>query len=255
MNIDYPTIDRPATPDFVLEVLIDSHRQQCEYDPEADSTINLSFNSTIQEWRSACDLVSSRELGRALNEIWETNLSDEQWDAVLTPAHEKTLSNVCELIAAHVAQPIVRPAQFFGGNCLSAGVFLTIRSLLYRAGADVSSIKPSTPIADYTRRHVALFLDAISRLAPGRLPPVRIRMPIFNAIAAIGVVVGIIVVVFGFSLELAVVSLIGGVLSVCCFVAISIYGRYLLPTSVDFGSIRTFRGLSHSIAEYQAEPK
>ena len=58
----------PATPEFVLEVVRDSHRQQCAYDPEADPSAQLSFDTTVAQWRDACDLVGTKGLGVALDE-------------------------------------------------------------------------------------------------------------------------------------------------------------------------------------------
>ena len=46
MRVDYPTVSEPATPEYVLEVLRDQHRQQCEYDPAAESA-ELTLESTV----------------------------------------------------------------------------------------------------------------------------------------------------------------------------------------------------------------
>jgi hypothetical protein len=77
----YPTIDEPATSEYVLSVLQDEHRQQCHYDDMADHDAKLSFETTVAEWREACDLVDSPELGRAYNQMWGINSSDQVWDA------------------------------------------------------------------------------------------------------------------------------------------------------------------------------
>jgi hypothetical protein len=52
MNDHYPTADEPATPEFVLAVIRDIHRQQCQYDPEAQPDMSLTFDSTVAEWQS-----------------------------------------------------------------------------------------------------------------------------------------------------------------------------------------------------------
>lgn len=62
VDVHYPTIDEPATPDYVLAVLRDMHRQQCQHDPEADPSAVLSFDTTVTEWRAACDLLGWRQL-------------------------------------------------------------------------------------------------------------------------------------------------------------------------------------------------
>lgn len=51
MTYDRPPIPVPATPEYVLDVIRDAHRQQCEYDPEATPEIELTFDSTVDDWR------------------------------------------------------------------------------------------------------------------------------------------------------------------------------------------------------------
>jgi hypothetical protein len=67
---DRPPVLVAATPAYVLDVIRDQHRQQCGYDPMADSDAELTFETTIAEWRDACDLLDWRRLGRALDREW-----------------------------------------------------------------------------------------------------------------------------------------------------------------------------------------
>lgn len=68
-----------ASPEFVLDVLRDSHRHQCASDPEADPDVQLTFGTTVAEWRNACDLLGTRNLGEAINEIWELTIPSDAW--------------------------------------------------------------------------------------------------------------------------------------------------------------------------------
>ena len=119
----------PASPDYVLEALRDSHRHQCSYDPEADPSIELFFGTSVAEWRHACDLVGTKKLAEALNEIWGLTIAPAEWEAVLEPAKRHTLRDVCGLIASHTHQTRVLSAGHFGASSRSAGAFLAIRSL------------------------------------------------------------------------------------------------------------------------------
>lgn len=65
MDAHFPTIGEPATPDHVLAVLRDEHRQECQFDPEVDPQALLSFESTVAEWREACDLLGWRQFAFA----------------------------------------------------------------------------------------------------------------------------------------------------------------------------------------------
>lgn len=175
MRVDYPTLTEAATPEYVLEVLRDEHRQQCEYDPEAWPT-DLSFDSSVAEWREACDLVAWRRLGRALNQAWEVTISDSTWRNALEPSSSRKLRGVCELLAQHSKRSVVRPARLLGSTCDTAGAFLTVRSLLSDAGAQAEAIRPSTPLAPYARRFPHVFLTSMSVLSPGALPLVQRRV-------------------------------------------------------------------------------
>ena len=136
-----------ATPEFVLAVIQDSHRQQCYYDPEADPDVALDFESTVGAWREACDLIGWRPLGRALNREFRLNYCDDEWQTVLEPADNHTLYQVCLFIAVRARQPTLRPITILGASCLRAAAFRAVQDVLHNAGADVRSLRPSTPLA------------------------------------------------------------------------------------------------------------
>src|SRR4051794_3800174 len=127
MDVLYPTINVPATPEYVLEVLRGQHRLECEFG-EGDPDSNLTMAMTVADWQAASNLVSWRALGRAFNEWWDIDYSDAEWRVALKPEASRTLGDVCEFIAARAVRPTVKPARLFGGECTPAGVFLTIRS-------------------------------------------------------------------------------------------------------------------------------
>jgi hypothetical protein len=135
----------PASPEFVLDVLRDNHRHQCAFDPEADPTAQLSFDTTVAEWRIACDLIGTKGLGEALNETWELTIPPDAWQAVLEPPKSRTLRDVCELISSRTQRTLVLKAGYLGASSRSAAAFLAVRSLLLRAGADPATVRPSAP--------------------------------------------------------------------------------------------------------------
>jgi hypothetical protein len=121
MDLHYSTTNEPATPEFALAVLKDMHRQQCQYESEADPSAVLSFNTTVAEWRDACDLVRWRELGRAYNHLFGMSCSDDEWHAVLEPAGQRRLADVCRLVATRAVRPSIRPTRLLGRKCAPAG--------------------------------------------------------------------------------------------------------------------------------------
>lgn len=244
MNADF--VRAPVTPDYVLSVLQDDHRQQCAFDPEADPYAQLSFASSIAEWRHACDLVSTDELGIALNEIWGIDVPADVWRVTLAPAGSRTLRDVCVLIASRAERTLLSPAGYLGGSCSAAGAFLAIRALLLRAGAPPSSIRPSAPIADAARTYPGLFLGRISRLSPGRLPTVAMRHPLYWA-ALVAFIVGL-VGAAALSGSYPTLSVAAALVAGIGWAGSWFAARVLRPADVRFGGIVTFRDLAETIA-------
>lgn len=235
----------PASAQFVLDAIRDSHRHQCAFDPEADDTVELTFETTVADWRNACDLLDTERLGTALNEIWDIAISAAAWREVLEPPKQRTVHDVCELIAAHANRAVIRRAGSFGASCEAAGAFLAIRALLVRAGVQGSAIRPSLPIAEIARQHGEVFVGPISQLAPGRLPTITIDAPLDGVAAWIGVVsfvVGLASAEF-----FPLVSLAATAMFLMAMVAMRILARHP-PRAVRFGGVVTFRDLARTMA-------
>lgn len=164
-----------ANAEFILRVLVDEHRQRTHFDPEVDPSAALSFDSTVAEWRSACALLHWRKLGPALNVQWGINATDDEWRAVLEPARERTLRDVCQFLAHRAQLPQLVPQGYFGAACKAASAFIGIRSVLASQGIDTSRVKPSTELAPYISRAPLTFLAFGARTAPGSLPGMRIE--------------------------------------------------------------------------------
>jgi hypothetical protein len=245
MNANHPAQEFPATPEYILAVIKDSHRQQCQFDPEAELDVLLTFDSTVQEWRAACDLLGWRKLAKAMNKWFKTDFSDEQWKAVLEPAGQKKLRGVCELVATGVKRPEIKTF----GHCESAGIFLTIRSMLISAGAQ-EHIKPSTQIAPFCRDYTEAFLDQITKLEPGALPPVKIHTPFYHG-SCLAILFGFVICGIGSFISPLVV--VFGV----CITAFAYIAAFVAagsrPAKVKFGSIETFRDLTMTIANARKE--
>jgi hypothetical protein len=252
MDADHPAVVEPATPEYVLAVIRDGHRQSAQFDPAVDSAADLSFDTTVEQWQEACDLVEWSKLGRAYNECWKINCTDDEWRSVLVPESEKRLAGVCRLIASRASRQSVRPALILGTTCATAGAFLTIRSMLHQAGACTDDITPSASILPFTRRYSQVFLGEISRLAPGALPPVRIRTPVYDS-GIWGMVAGWLCFVVGlcgwiFSGTMISIAVVGGLLFMISYAVVTFAAREVLPASVEFGDLKTFRDLSRAIS-------
>lgn len=103
LSMRNPTVQR------FLTVLRSQHRQQCRCDPEADPKMRLTLETTIAQWRTACDLMGWRQLATSLNEYWQTEISLERWKLALEPAEKRRLRDVCELLARECGQHTAQP--------------------------------------------------------------------------------------------------------------------------------------------------
>ena len=246
MTYDGPPAYLPATPEYVLAVLRDRHRQQCQIDPAAEPDVELSFETTIAEWRSACDLLDWRRLGRALNSEWKLGWPDTAWRTVLEPAKARTLREVCQFIAQEALRPTIEPISIMGATCLTAGAFVAIRSLLRDAGADVASVAPSTALDQYARRHLAVFLGPISCLAPNALPEIKISTP-WDDVCLVGFFLAVLLASAGWFIS-PLFTAAGIILALVSYAALWIMAPLLLPSKVVFGNLRTFRDLAKVVA-------
>ena len=240
----------PVTPEYVLAVFRDNHRQAVRIDECCDPTMDLTLDSTVEEWRYALDLLEWRELGRAMNESWRINCSDAAWYGVLHPPRRRGAC-VAQLISWNAMRDELRPLSIAGTQCLPAAAFLAVNDCLASNGVDVSNLAPSTPLCEYARRNLMTLLGPISRLAPGALPDVEVAVPEDGSLLTLGCV-GVCLGLLGLIVRFA-----GGdpgpVWAIALILQLlMIVGSWLQKprelTSVTFGELHTFRDLANCIA-------
>ncbi|MFN6207192.1 MAG: hypothetical protein ACK49R_12205, partial [Planctomycetota bacterium] len=248
MNINTLTRSKPSATD-ILAVLRDEHRHQCECDPEADPDIDLSFDSTIQDWRYACDLVEWKPLAIALNEQWSIDVPLSIWKPLLNPPKKQRLEGVCKLIAEHATIERVVVPSILGRRCVPAGVFFAVRELLERDGADVADFRPSSQLSSYSTDHFRALAGPVSHLAPGLLPAIKIEHPDYDRASC-----ALIICVFGLFVSLFAVKwapfvwipfLFG---SVFCWFWTWQAARNTKPAAVTFGDLKTIRDVCTTLA-------
>jgi hypothetical protein len=102
--------------------------------------------------------------------------------------------------------------------------------------------------APYTRRFAEVFLGPVSRLAPGALPPVRMRTPVYDG-GIWGILVAVVCLLVGAWSGVHLLTVAGVVLFAWCYALAWYAARCLLPASVTFGELQTFRHLAVVVAE------
>jgi hypothetical protein len=168
MTDDLPLRTRPMTPDEVLDGLRDLHRRMTGA-AWIDAVADLRFETELTDL-----VIDSIGFEPALVELYfDTGpLPDEWWQRVWEFG---TVRGLCLALAQFVEVPVIEPVVILGRPCRSAGAFLTIRALLARAGADVSELRPSTPLLPYVWLWPGVFRWVLPRMAPGRIPEVRFQ--------------------------------------------------------------------------------
>lgn len=185
MNKTFVSDVEKLSPSDILEIIIESYRTDLEIED-----IQLTFESTVKEWRDACELLDWKQLGRAINEYFSVNFPDDQWREALEPARQRTLKDVCELLSTKATRVAVKPFSIAGVKCLSAGSFLAVRTALKNAGLPVAQIKPSTKLSPYLVKNWVVFWSEIDKIAPGVLTDFKIKyhlhyLPIFLVVIGI----------------------------------------------------------------------
>jgi len=242
---DRSLVWRGMTAEEVLDFFVADHRLQAGWDPEADPDAVLTFETTVAEWREACDLLAWRALGRAANKQFQVDFDDKEWRRVLTPPGRRTLRDVCELIASRAIARRPQPVTVLGRRCGEAGAFFGVLRLLRDAGVPTAGIRPSTPIAEYTRRHENVFMEDIRRLAPGYLLRFKKCHPV-GICSCLTFALGSLMIMLGGCIGAAATANWGG-----CFVLLGLAGLILstriLPRAVTLEGLDTFGDVARAV--------
>jgi hypothetical protein len=248
---------RAMTKEDVLNTIRDSYRFAQKLDPEAEPGYDLTFDTTIEDWRTACDLLPAKELGHALNVWFGVYFSDIDWMATLEPAKTATLGGVCELVASNAKMPDIKEFPVFGTECLSAGVFLTIRTALAKEGVPVEGICPSTALEPIARKHLGPLIQTVGSIAPDVLPvpemPYRRSYKVCWLMFLVGVLMMFLSGVFSTK---PVWMGIGFAVAVTGFAAAVVFGLFHQSFErVSFPGMKTFRDLTEAIIRRTHEPR
>ena len=239
----------PMRPEDVLACIRDSYRFAEKLDPESEPGIDLTFESTIDEWRSACDLLGASDLGVALNAWFGVSVDDTEWAAVLEPATQRRLRGVCDVVSQHAAQrPVVRPFPIAGHDCLAAGAFLTLRTALIDAGLPAAEVRPSTALTVVARHDLGDLVRAVGKLAPGVLPVPPFQTTWGMKIVLASFVIWLLAPILGEGWHAGVAALTW----LAGMVAVSWNHGSQAPIG-GFGEVRSFGDLARRIADHHRE--
>lgn len=243
---------RPITPEEALEVLKAEHRYWSAND-EAWPDAELTFATTLRDWWFLALIIDSPEwqgVGPHVNALFEIDVSAREWQSTVCPWREKTLRDVCELVAQHARVPVITPAGVLGTSCAAAGAF---RWLQRRFGTELGNgerLTPSTTIGEFLQDRWGEKIYDLMLIAPNRVPALRVRRRLrwWNRVSVVSAGVtlgcGLLTCVFPPAILLIPLSL----LFFFAGAVIPAYSEDSPPDRVECGELRTVRDLCRVLA-------
>ncbi|MBI2928288.1 MAG: hypothetical protein HYY24_21675 [Verrucomicrobia bacterium] len=245
MNGHNTLSETPALPEQILAIVQDW--QRLEWGSALDTSQIFSFDTTVKTWRDDCELQGWKQLGEALNKFFGTTFSNGDWRGVMKPEKQRTLRDVCALIATRATLPNVRELNVFGRPCRSASSFFALRSCLQVAGVETARLRPSTKLDEYLRRHGQTVVEMVTKLAPGKLPRMKTKSNLGHRLSGWACLMGLLTLVAGEISERPEWTVTGCLVSAFAFIAITLFSN-LLPARVHLEGLETFGDLSRLIA-------
>jgi len=169
------TIVTRFQPEEILQIIRANYKQQQQFDDIALKNQELTFDTTIFDWRDICDLVDASELWKYLNYYFDLDASRETWMEILEPDDEKTLRDLCKFVAGTAEKEVIVPIKIMGGFCSTAAIFKSLKKRLEERGLDVSDIQPSTKLEPLVKKYKSVLIQEINQIDPSVLPPVNFK--------------------------------------------------------------------------------
>jgi hypothetical protein len=248
MKNHYPIEWVPATPEYILRCIQEEWRQCAIVEEDAKPERQVpTFATTVHQWRDAMDLVWWSPLGHALNKQWRTRISEWQWFKALVPAREKTLRDVCNLLARQARRPAFPKTRLLGCMSGATGVFLVIRSLLETAGAS-PEVRPSALLAPYLEKFPRVFDEEVSRLAPGLM--IYYENKFFSGLSCGSLALGVLLLLLSALITEPWLIITGVALFALGWFG-GLFGGTWFPGKLRLDEVTTFRGLAEAIVAQQ----
>lgn len=156
-------------PEEILELLKASYNFQTQFDPEVDSGQELTFKTTIEDWRLICDLLPSNDLAKLYHGEYELTKPLSELELLLKNERQNTLGDFCKYISENAVKEIINPITLLGKECQEAAIFKTLLSKLSKKGVDIKGIRPSSKFRPFFNKNYSELLSITNRLAPGSL--------------------------------------------------------------------------------------
>jgi len=228
------------TPEDILQILKDSYNFQSVFDPEVDAGTKLTFDTSVEDWISICDLVGPKKLAAYYQRLFDISGSSIVLENILV-SEKSNLRDFCNYLAEQADRKLVMPIVVMGAPCLTAAIFKTLMRNLADNGVDVKDVRPDSSLAPlFTKKDAGKWLEQVSKLAPGTIGAFRYKE---NRIQQTGAYL-----IGASAIMLIIVSLLWQfhwtlLLSIALGIIVLLIGDYLRPAYVNIDKYNTVRDL------------
>ena len=155
--------------DEILQILNDFYNFQSQYDPEVDKGEELTFDTTIADWRMICDLLEHKELAKYHHDLFKLQTPIAELEKILILEKQNKLRDFCVYIAENALKENIAPIISMGQTCMTSAIFKILISNLKNRGINTDNIKPSSEFIPLFDKYGSEFLEEVNKLAPGSL--------------------------------------------------------------------------------------
>lgn len=168
------------TPEEILQILIDFYNFQAYFCLDADAGHQLTFQTTIREWRKICNQEEPAKLAEYLQSFF--NLNTNQSELInLISNEDNTLGIFCNYLANNAIKPVISS----GSLCLETAIFETLKIEFERKGIDITDFTPSTDFTVLFYKHAEDIMSIVSKLAPGTLSYYKLKYSVIDKLGAL----------------------------------------------------------------------
>lgn len=227
----------------IIEIINSIKEQYEKIDPSILANGNMDEKTTILEWMDNFDITEVNNLGKYINSWFMLNISESEWKQILEPVEIKTIFDVTEFIRLRGKTYEFKDYFAFGRACRTAGIFLTLKSVMQKKGINVEKIKPSTLISEITKENIHEFIETVNLLSPNKLPKIEIKLYKIAYLGTYGVGISVVMgIINSFAKNIELFTFTITILIASFLYSIFIAGKIPLK-EVKMGEIKTVRDL------------
>ena len=235
----------------IFEMLISQYQFAIEFDPVVVKGMDFNYQSSIFDWRDACDLVEPKKLAKLFHEEFKINRPLAELEKILVNENKRTVSDLCEYLSEHAQREKIEPVKLLGQNCHTASIFKTLKQNLTKKGADTSDLKPSTEIKPFFLKYGGLLFDEVNKIAPGTMTDFEYKPHKLSRIGRYIAFVGLFTMIgiswiLSFNWYLTLPLIIG--------ILISKIGDKKQPEKLNVGGFKNFRNLIYEMESNLQKP-